>query len=106
MSQHQIKCLKGQKDFSDQPTFDGIHIVNHFTGDDESFHSSDEDFITNSIQESGVNFHLHRRTGQMVLDRTVVDSSDSENEESTLQTGNLDKMVSKQRRMESYSTTV
>ncbi|XP_040534139.2 ecotropic viral integration site 5 protein homolog isoform X4 [Gallus gallus] len=102
----QIKCLKGQKDFSDQPTFDGIHIVNHFTGDDESFHSSDEDFITNSIQESGVNFHLHRRTGQMVLDRTVVDSSDSENEESTLQTGNLDKMVSKQRRMESYSTTV
>ncbi|XP_046779286.1 ecotropic viral integration site 5 protein homolog isoform X14 [Gallus gallus] len=103
---HEIKCLKGQKDFSDQPTFDGIHIVNHFTGDDESFHSSDEDFITNSIQESGVNFHLHRRTGQMVLDRTVVDSSDSENEESTLQTGNLDKMVSKQRRMESYSTTV
>ena len=42
----------------------------------------------------------------MGLDRTVVDSSDSENEESTLQTGNLDKMVSKQRRMESYSTTV
>ncbi|XP_065597676.1 ecotropic viral integration site 5 protein homolog isoform X4 [Cyrtonyx montezumae] len=102
----QIKCLKGQRDFSDQPTFDGIHIVNHFTGDDESFHSSDEDFITNSIQESGVNFHLHRRTGQMALDHTVVDSSDSETEESTLQTGNLDKMVSKQRRMESYSTTV
>ncbi|XP_031470678.1 ecotropic viral integration site 5 protein homolog isoform X2 [Phasianus colchicus] len=103
---HEIKCLKGQRDFSDQPTFDGIHIVNHFTGDDESFHSSDEDFITNSIQESGVNFHLRRRTGQMALDHTVVDSSDSETEESTLQTGNLDKMVSKQRRMESYSTTV
>ncbi|OXB57922.1 hypothetical protein ASZ78_003908 [Callipepla squamata] len=103
---HEIKCLKGQRDFSDQPTFDGIHIVNHFTGDDESFHSSDEDFITNSIQESGVNFHLHRRTGQMALDHTVVDSSDSETEESTLQTGNLDKMVSKQRRTESYSTTV
>ncbi|NXJ14212.1 EVI5 protein, partial [Odontophorus gujanensis] len=103
---HEIKCLKGRRDFSDQPTFDGIHIVNHFTGDDESFHSSDEDFITNSIQESGVNFHLHRRTGQMALDHTIVDSSDSETEESTLQTGNLDKMVSKQRRMESYSTTV
>ncbi|NXW57693.1 EVI5 protein, partial [Eurystomus gularis] len=103
---HEIKCLKGQRDFSDQPTFDGIHIVNHFTGDDESFHSSDEDFITNSIQESGVNFHLHRRTGQMALDHTVVDSSDSDNEESALQTGNSDKMVSKQRRMESYSTTV
>ncbi|NXI94536.1 EVI5 protein, partial [Psophia crepitans] len=103
---HEIKCLKGQRDFSDQPTFDGIHIVNHFTGDDESFHSSDEDFITNSIQESGVNFHLHRRTGQMALDHTVVDSSDSDTEESALQTGNSDKMVSRQRRMESYSTTV
>ncbi|KAM9238500.1 ecotropic viral integration site 5 protein homolog isoform 2-T2 [Leptosomus discolor] len=103
---HEIKCLKGQRDFLDQPTFDGIHIVNHFTGDDESFHSSDEDFITNSIQESGVNFHLHRRTGQMALDHTVVDSSDSDTEESALQTGNSDKMVSTQRRMESYSTTV
>ncbi|NWR55889.1 EVI5 protein, partial [Bucorvus abyssinicus] len=103
---HEIKCLKGQRGFSDQPTFDGIHIVNHFTGDDESFHSSDEDFITNSIQESGVNFHLHRRTGQMALDHAVVDSSDSDTEESALQTGNLDKMASKQRRMESYSTTV
>ncbi|XP_061235247.1 ecotropic viral integration site 5 protein homolog isoform X1 [Neopsephotus bourkii] len=103
---HEIKCLKGQRDFSDQPTFDGIHIVNHFTGDDESFHSSDEDFITNSIQESGVNFHLHRRTGQMALDHTVVDSSDSDTEESALHTENSDKMVSKQRRMESYSTTV
>ncbi|XP_027507309.1 ecotropic viral integration site 5 protein homolog isoform X3 [Corapipo altera] len=103
---HEIKCLKGQRDFSDQPTFDGIHIVNHFTGDDESFHSSDEDFITNSIQESGVNFHLPRRTGQMALDHTLVDSSDSDTEESALQTGNSDKMVSKQRRRESYSTTV
>uniref|UniRef100_A0A8C3TS82 Ecotropic viral integration site 5 n=1 Tax=Catharus ustulatus TaxID=91951 RepID=A0A8C3TS82_CATUS len=103
---HEIKCLKGQRNFSDQPTFDGIHIVNHFTGDDESFHSSDEDFITNSIQESGVNFHLPRRTGQMSLDHTLVDSSDSDTEESALQTGDSDKMVSKQRRMESYSTTV
>ncbi|NXC06280.1 EVI5 protein, partial [Orthonyx spaldingii] len=103
---HEIKCLKGQRNFSDQPTFDGIHIVNHFTGDDESFHSSDEDFITNSIQESGVNFHLPRRTGQMTLDHTLVDSSDSDTEESALQTGSSDKMVSKQRRMESYSTTV
>ncbi|XP_064311572.1 ecotropic viral integration site 5 protein homolog isoform X4 [Phalacrocorax carbo] len=103
---HEIKCLKGQRDFSDQPTFDGIHIVNHFTGDDESFHSSDEDFIANSIQESGMNFHLHRRTGQMALDHTAVDSSDSDAEEGALQTGSPDEMVSKQRRTESYSTTV
>ncbi|XP_010221199.1 PREDICTED: ecotropic viral integration site 5 protein homolog, partial [Tinamus guttatus] len=105
-SQHQIKCLKGQRDLPDQPTFDGIHIVNHFTGDDESFHSSDEDFITNSIQESGVNFHLCRRTAQMALDPTIVDSSDSDIEESTLQTGSSSEVISKQRRIESYSTTV
>ncbi|NXD06851.1 EVI5 protein, partial [Nothocercus nigrocapillus] len=103
---HEIKCLKGQRDLSDQPTFDGIHIVNHFTGDDESFHSSDEDFITNSIQESGVNFHLCRRTAQMALDPTIVDSSDSDIEESALQTGSSGEVISKQRRMESYSTTV
>ncbi|XP_025893755.1 ecotropic viral integration site 5 protein homolog isoform X1 [Nothoprocta perdicaria] len=103
---HEIKCLKGQRDLSDQRTFDGIHIVNHFTGDDESFHSSDEDFITNSIQESGVNFHLCRRTAQVALDPTIVDSSDSDTEESALQTENSGKVISKQRRMESYSTTV
>ncbi|NXA34017.1 EVI5 protein, partial [Eudromia elegans] len=103
---HEIKCLKGQRDLSDQPTFDGIHIVNHFTGDDESFHSSDEDFITNSIQESGGKFHLCRRTAQMALDPTIVDSSDSDTEESALQTGSSGEVISKQRRMESYSTTV
>ncbi|NWR75574.1 EVI5 protein, partial [Centropus unirufus] len=102
---HEIKCLKGQRGFSDQPTFDGIHIVNHFTGDDESFHSSDEDFMANSIQESGVTFHLHR-TGQGALAHAVVDSSDSDTEASALQTASSELRVSKQRRMESYSTTV
>ncbi|XP_025057651.1 ecotropic viral integration site 5 protein homolog isoform X6 [Alligator sinensis] len=104
----EIKCLKGQRVFSDQATFDGIHIVNHFTGDDESFHSSDEDFITNSIQRSGVHFQLHR-TGQMALDATVVDSSDSDAEEGVLGIGSTDKIIPKeknQKRMESYSTTV
>lgn len=42
----------------------------------------------------------------MSLDHTLVDSSDSDTEESALPTGDSDKMVSKQRRMESYSTTV
>uniref|UniRef100_A0A8C4VS54 Ecotropic viral integration site 5 n=1 Tax=Gopherus evgoodei TaxID=1825980 RepID=A0A8C4VS54_9SAUR len=105
----EIRCLKGQKDFSDQPTFDGIHIVNHLIGDDESFHSSDEDFISNSIQEGRVHFHLHRRTGQMALGPTVVDSSDSDTEEGVLDTGDTDKIIPKQKnqqRMESYSTTV
>ncbi|XP_065265228.1 ecotropic viral integration site 5 protein homolog isoform X1 [Emys orbicularis] len=105
----EIRCLKGQKGFSDQPTFDGIHIVNHLIGDDESFHSSDEDFISNSIQEDRVHFHLHRRTGQMTLAPTVVDSSDSDTEEGVLDTGDMDKIIPKQKnqqRMESYSTTV
>ncbi|XP_073213150.1 ecotropic viral integration site 5 protein homolog isoform X6 [Lepidochelys kempii] len=104
----EIRCLKGQKGFSDQPTFDGIHIVNHLIGD-ESFHSSDEDFISNSIQEGGVHFHLHRRTGQMTLDPPVIDSSDSDTEDGVLDTGDTDKIIPKrknQQRLESYSTTV
>ncbi|XP_037762733.1 ecotropic viral integration site 5 protein homolog isoform X5 [Chelonia mydas] len=103
----EIRCLKGQKGFSDQPTFDGIHIVNHLI--DESFHSSDEDFISNSIQEGGVHFHLHRRTGQMTLDPPVIDSSDSDTEDGVLDTGDTDKIIPKrknQQRLESYSTTV
>uniref|UniRef100_A0A8C4TFH5 Ecotropic viral integration site 5 n=1 Tax=Erpetoichthys calabaricus TaxID=27687 RepID=A0A8C4TFH5_ERPCA len=36
---HEIQCLKGQRGLSDQHTFDGIHIVNHYLGDDESYHS-------------------------------------------------------------------
>ncbi|XP_074859485.1 ecotropic viral integration site 5 protein homolog isoform X3 [Carettochelys insculpta] len=103
-----IRCLKGQKGFSDQPAFDGIHIVSHLIGDDESFHSSDEDFISNSMQEGGVHFHLHRRTAQMALDPAVVDSSESDTE-GGLDTGDLDKISPKrknQQRMESYSTTV
>ncbi|XP_077680907.1 ecotropic viral integration site 5 protein homolog isoform X1 [Eretmochelys imbricata] len=104
----EIRCLKGQKGFSDQPTFDGIHIVNHLIGD-ESFHSSDEDFISNSIQEGGVHFHLHRRTGQMTSDPPVIDSSDSDTEDGVLDTGDTDKIIPKrknQQRLESYSTTV
>ncbi|XP_055800076.1 ecotropic viral integration site 5 protein homolog isoform X2 [Salvelinus fontinalis] len=41
----EIRCLKGQRgsSMSNQPAFDGIHIVNHYIPDDESYHSSDED---------------------------------------------------------------
>lgn len=31
-----------------QSTFDGIHIVNHYVGDDESYQSSDEDGVKDS----------------------------------------------------------
>nr|XP_012646370.1 ecotropic viral integration site 5 protein homolog isoform X3 [Microcebus murinus] len=105
---HELRCLKGQRGFSGQPPFDGIHIVNHLIGDDESFHSSDEDFIDNSLQESGVGFPLHRKSGPMSLDPTVADGSESETEDSVLETRESDGVIQKEwsPRRESYSTTV
>nr|XP_028588605.1 ecotropic viral integration site 5 protein homolog isoform X3 [Podarcis muralis] len=102
---HEIRCLKGKKPFPGPHTFDGIHIVNHLIGDDESLHSSDEDFISNHVQESGVHFHLHRRTGPMDLTPAAANSSDSDTEN----TETPDTIVQKennQKRVESYSTTV
>ncbi|XP_023365646.1 ecotropic viral integration site 5 protein homolog [Otolemur garnettii] len=106
---HELRCLKGQRGFSGQPPFDGIHIVNHLIGDDESFHSSDEDFIDNSLQESGIGFPLHRKSGPMSLNPAVADDSESETEDSVLETRERDGVDQKERpprRRESYSTTV
>ncbi|XP_063553060.1 ecotropic viral integration site 5 protein homolog isoform X5 [Gorilla gorilla gorilla] len=104
-----LRCLKGQRGFSGQPPFDGIHIVNHLIGDDESFHSSDEDFIDNSLQETGVGFPLHGKSGSMSLNPAVADGSESETEDSVLETRESNQVVQKERpprRRESYSTTV
>ncbi|XP_022408985.1 ecotropic viral integration site 5 protein homolog isoform X3 [Monodon monoceros] len=105
---HELRCLKGQRGFSGQPPFDGIHIVSHLIGDDESFHSSDEEFIGNSLQESGIGFPLHRKSGLMSLDPTVADGSESEAEDSALKTRESSEVVQKERplRSKSYSTTV
>ena len=104
----QLSCLKGQRGFSSQPPFDGIHIVNHLIGDDESFHSSDEEFVGNSLQESGIGFPLHRKSGLMSLDPTVADGSESEAEDSALKTRESSEVAQKERppRSGSYSTTV
>lgn len=105
----QLRCLKGQRGFSGQPPFDGIHIVNHLIGDDESSHSSDEDFIDNPLRECGIGFPLHRKSDPMSLDRAVADGSESETEDSVLETRERDRMAQKERpprRRESYSTTV
>ncbi|XP_033007486.1 ecotropic viral integration site 5 protein homolog isoform X3 [Lacerta agilis] len=102
---HEIRSLKGKTPFPGPHAFDGIHIVNHLIGDDESLHSSDEDFISNHVQESGVHFHLHRRTGPMDLTPATANSSDSDTEN----TETPDTIVQKennQKRVESYSTTV
>ncbi|KAM5160699.1 ecotropic viral integration site 5 protein homolog isoform 2-T2 [Callospermophilus lateralis] len=105
---HELRCLKGQRSFSGQPPFDGIHIVNHLIGDDESFHSSDEDFIDNSLQESGIGFPLHRKSGPMSLDPTVADGSESETEDNVLETRESHRRIQEERppRRESHSTTV
>ncbi|XP_053549971.1 ecotropic viral integration site 5 protein homolog isoform X1 [Bombina bombina] len=103
---HEIRCLKSQKGFRDQPTFDGIHIINHITVDDESVHSSDEDFGAGSIRENEIHFHLHKRPDKMALGLAVLDSSDSDTEclSGTDTNGVVPKQISK--RTESYSTTV
>ncbi|XP_074077775.1 ecotropic viral integration site 5 protein homolog isoform X6 [Macrotis lagotis] len=106
---HELRCLKGKRGFSDQPTFDGIHIVNHLIGDDESFHSSDEDFIANSIREGGIHFPLHRRSGLLTLDPAAEGSSESEPEDGILAMREGKTVIPKekrQKRRESYSTTV
>ncbi|XP_055259178.1 ecotropic viral integration site 5 protein homolog isoform X1 [Moschus berezovskii] len=105
---HELRCLKGQRGFSSQPPFDGIHIVNHLIGDDESFHSSDEEFIDNSLQESGIGFPLHRKSGPMSLDPTMADGSESEAEDSVLETREGSQVAQKEQplRRASYSTTV
>ncbi|XP_068822650.1 ecotropic viral integration site 5 protein homolog isoform X1 [Capricornis sumatraensis] len=105
---HELRCLKGQRGFSSQPPFDGIHIVNHLIGDDESFHSSDEEFIDSSLQESEIGFPLHRKSGPMSLDPTLADGSESEAEDSTLETREGSRVAQKEQplRRASYSTAV
>ncbi|XP_068446197.1 ecotropic viral integration site 5 protein homolog isoform X1 [Clinocottus analis] len=41
----EVRCLKGQRGLTNQPSFDGIHIVNHYVGHDGSYQSSDEDGV-------------------------------------------------------------
>lgn len=79
--------------------------MNHLIGDDESLHSSDEDLISNHVQDAGVHFHLHRRTGQMDLNPDVLDSSDSD-AENTEASGTIIPKEKNQKRAEPYSTTV
>lgn len=105
---HELRCLKGQRDFSSRPPFDGIHIVSHLIGDDESFHSSDEDFIDSSLQESAIGFPLHRKSGPVSLNPALADGSESEAEDGMLGTQESDPEAPEKQipQRESYSTTV
>ncbi|XP_075038473.1 ecotropic viral integration site 5 protein homolog isoform X2 [Mixophyes fleayi] len=104
---HEIRCLKSQRGFPGQPTFDGIHIVNHIIGDDVSFHSSDEDFATGSLRQGDVHYGLTQTHGKMTLVPSDSDSSDSDVEDQNIMAdsnGVVPKQMTK--RTESYSTTV
>ncbi|XP_050011681.1 ecotropic viral integration site 5 protein homolog isoform X2 [Alexandromys fortis] len=96
---HELRCLKGQRNFSSQPPFDGIHIVSHLIGESESFPSSDEEFVDGSLQESGLAFLLRGKSGSASLDPALADGSESEADD-----GGVPGTQPPQR--ESYSTTV
>ncbi|XP_051569135.1 EVI5-like protein isoform X2 [Myxocyprinus asiaticus] len=72
---HEIRCLRGQKGIPDQPNFDGIHIVNHYGGDNESYQSSDEDGVKLSPHLTG-----HQVGGRITLHPNLEDS-ESEGDE-------------------------
>ncbi|KAM9326757.1 ecotropic viral integration site 5 protein homolog isoform 2-T2 [Gastrophryne carolinensis] len=100
---HEIRGLKTMKGLPDQPTFDGIHIVNHVIGNDAS--SSDEDFAPGSLEQRGVHYGLTKKHGKIMLPSNL-GSSDSD-EELTIPADStvvLQKPVAN--RAEAYSTTV
>ncbi|KAL6108493.1 evi5 [Pungitius sinensis] len=73
---HEIRCLKGQRGRPNQPTFDGIHIVNHYVGDHGTYQSSDEDGVKGpSLQET------QQRNRARIRLRANLRDTDSEEEE-------------------------
>ncbi|XP_051788752.1 ecotropic viral integration site 5 protein homolog isoform X3 [Erpetoichthys calabaricus] len=110
---HEIQCLKGQRGLSDQHTFDGIHIVNHYLGDDESYHSSDEDLMPHSSRVSVCDgpqqYEGCRKATKLVFHERMEDSdTESDNEDGNLglSSVSVDQKQITQTKVESYSTTV
>ncbi|XP_072430779.1 ecotropic viral integration site 5 protein homolog isoform X5 [Chiloscyllium punctatum] len=114
---NEIMCLKGQRVFSGPHTFDRIHIVNHIA-DDDSFHSSDEDLITDSMRVRDLRGvphhfrHLSRNAQTETNDKDSEDSTDSDNEDGTIgpdlynQISNQNVCTVSPKQVESFSTTV
>ncbi|XP_051563185.1 EVI5-like protein isoform X2 [Myxocyprinus asiaticus] len=73
---HEVRCLRGQKGIPDQPNFDGIHIVNHYRGDNESYQSSDEDGVKLSPHLTG-----HQVRGRITLHPNLEDSESEGDDE-------------------------
>lgn len=75
-SRSQICCLKGQRGLTNQANFDGIHIVNHYAGDDGSYQSSDEEGVKDAALEDA-----RPRGGVRIRLRPNLRDTDSEEEE-------------------------
>ncbi|XP_066548312.1 ecotropic viral integration site 5 protein homolog isoform X1 [Amia ocellicauda] len=108
---HEIRCLNGQRGLSDQPTFDGIHIVNHYIGDDESYHSSDEDVMSNSIGKDMLRavshpFDHRREIPRIVLHPNLGDTDSDNDDESLSLSVPTEGQLQQNHKKESYSTTV
>ncbi|XP_044056822.1 ecotropic viral integration site 5 protein isoform X1 [Siniperca chuatsi] len=73
---HEIFCLKGQRGLTNQPAFDGIHIVNHYVGDDGSYQSSDEDGVKDPTLQDA-----QQRSGGRIRLRPNLGDTDSEEDE-------------------------
>ncbi|XP_053725301.1 ecotropic viral integration site 5 protein homolog isoform X4 [Synchiropus splendidus] len=74
---HEICCLKGQRGLSNPPTFDGIHIINHYGGTGDSYHSSDEEGIKDPAHPES----QQRSGGRIRLRPCLVDTDSDEEDE-------------------------
>ncbi|KAM8888662.1 ecotropic viral integration site 5 protein homolog isoform 3-T3 [Synchiropus picturatus] len=74
---HEICCLKGQRGLSNPPTFDGIHIINHYGGTGDSYHSSDEE----GIKDPALPESQQRSGGRIRLRPCLVDTDSDEEDE-------------------------
>ncbi|XP_073726275.1 ecotropic viral integration site 5 protein homolog isoform X2 [Misgurnus anguillicaudatus] len=72
----EIRCLRGQRGLTNQPSFDGIHIVNHYGGDHESYPSSDEDGVKMSPCLTG-----RQIRGRITLHPNLGDSESDDDED-------------------------
>ncbi|KAM6939029.1 ecotropic viral integration site 5 protein homolog isoform 2-T3 [Lycodopsis pacificus] len=84
---HEICCLKGQRGLANQPTFDGIHIVNHYAGHDGSYQSSDEDGVKgpsllDAQQSSRGRIRLRPNLGDTSSEEDEDEEEEDEDEES------------------------
>ncbi|KAM7012984.1 ecotropic viral integration site 5 protein homolog isoform 5-T7 [Tautogolabrus adspersus] len=73
---HEICCLKGKRGLANPPTFDGIHIVNHYVRDDRSYQSSDEDGVKDTILQDS-----QLRSGGRIRLRPNLPDTDSEEDD-------------------------